>query len=99
MGRQIPHKKTEGTEKKKDRARTLCLVSEGEDIGIVAGFKGTDVVVLCALEDLCEGGEVDTEGYGAVAAETLEACGLELDGDEGDVRVVHGLELLSGADG
>ena len=82
------------TTEKKGKTRTFCFVSEGEDVGIVAGFEGTNVIVLCTLEDLCERGEVDTEGYRAVTAETLEARSFELDGDKGDMRVVHGLELL-----
>ncbi len=84
---------------KKGRQQTFCLVSEGKDVSIVAGFESANVIVLCTLEDLCERGEVDTEGYGAVTAETLEAGRLELDGDEGDVRVVHSLELLTRPNG
>ena len=74
--------------------RTLCLVGEGENVGIVACFEGEDVVVLGTLEDFCERTEIDTEGNGAVAAVTLEAGSLELDGDEGDMGVIHGLECL-----
>ena len=82
---------------KKERTRTFCLVGEGEDVGVVAGFEGADVIVLCALEDLCKGRKVDTEGYGTVATEALEADSLEIYSDEGDVGVIHGLEFLGRA--
>ena len=74
--------------------RTFGLICQRENVGIVACFEGEDIVVLGALENLCERTEVDTEGNGTVAAVTLEAGSLELDGDEGDMGVIHGLECL-----
>ena len=76
------------------RRLTTCLVSETEDIGIVVGLEDAHVVVLGALEDLCEGGDVHAERDGTVAAIALEAGRLETDRDEGNVRVVHRLEAL-----
>lgn len=34
---------------------------ECEGVGVFSGFEGNDVVVGCALQDLCHGGHVDTE--------------------------------------
>ncbi|KAF5310237.1 hypothetical protein D9619_010439 [Psilocybe cf. subviscida] len=67
-------------------------VGHVEDVPLISGLEGGDVVVLGALEDLCEGSEVDAEGHGAVASVALEGGGGKLDADQGDVGVVHGLE-------
>ena len=52
--------------------RTFGLVHEVEDVCLVCGFEGADVVVLSTLEDLCEGREVDAERHGAVTAVAFE---------------------------
>lgn len=80
--------------KDQERARTFGFVSEGKNIGVVARFQGADIVVFCAFEDLCEGTEIHTEWERAIAAETFETRRVELDCYEGNVGVVHGLELL-----
>ncbi len=51
---------------------TFGLVDEVEDVCLVCGFEGADVVVLGALEDLCESREVDAERHGAVTAVPFE---------------------------
>ena len=73
-----------------------ALEDQVDDIGSVLGLEGEDVFVLCATEDFCEGGKVDAEGEVTVAAEGREGLGLEHHGNEGDVRVVHGLERNAG---
>lgn len=75
----------------------LCaLENQVDNIGRVLGLEGEDIFVLCAAEDLGEGGKVDAECEVAVAAERREGFGLEHHGDEGDVGVVHGLERNTG---
>jgi hypothetical protein len=73
-----------------------ALEDQVDDIRRVLGLEGQDVFVLCATQDFCEGGEVDSEREVAVAAEGREGFGLEHHGDEGDVGVVHGLERDAG---
>jgi hypothetical protein len=72
---------------------TFRLVHEVQDVRLVSGFEGALVVVLGALEDFGEAGEVDAQWHRPVAAVSLEAGGFEVDGHERDVRVVHGLEV------
>jgi hypothetical protein len=69
-----------------------ALEDQVDDIRRVLGLESQDVFVLCATQDFCEGGEVDSERKVAVAAERREGFGLEHHGDKGDVGVVHGLE-------
>jgi hypothetical protein len=77
----------------KERWPTFRLVHEVEDVRLVGGFDGALVVVFGALEDLGQTGEVDAQRHRAVAAEAFEAGSLEVDGDERDVGIVHGLEV------
>lgn len=69
-----------------------ALEHQVDNIRRVLGLEGEDVLVLCAAKDFGEGGKVNAESEVAVAAEGREGFGLEHHGDEGDVRVVHGLE-------
>lgn len=73
-----------------------ALEHQVDDVRRILGLEGQDVIVLCAAQDLCEGGEVDTERKVAIAAEGREGLGLEHHGDESDVGVVHGLERDTG---
>ena len=73
-----------------------ALEHQVDDVRRILGLEGQDVIVLRAAQDLCEGGEVDTERKVAIAAEGREGFGLEHHGDEGDVGVVHCLERDAG---
>ena len=56
------------------------------------GLQGEDVVCVAALQNLEDGGEVDTECDWFVAFVRVEALSAEVHGDECDMRGVHGLE-------
>jgi hypothetical protein len=73
-----------------------ALEDKIDNIGSIFGLESEDIVALSRPKDLLKGGEVDAEGDVAVAAEGGEAFGFEHHGDEGDVRVVHGLESDAG---
>lgn len=68
------------------------LKHEIDNIWCILCFQGQDVLVLGTPQHFHEGTQVDAEGDVAVAAEGGEGFGFEHHGDEGDVRVVHGLE-------
>ena len=51
------------------------------------------IIILAALEDLDERGQVHAEWHGAVASELGETRVLEFDRDECNMRVIHGLKL------
>lgn len=72
---------------------TLRFVHEIQDVCVVGGLERALVVVLCAFEHFCQTGEVDAERHWPVAAISLEARRCQVDGNERDVRVVHGLEI------
>ena len=50
-------------------ALTWGFKLEGEGVCFFSGFEGDDVVVGCALQDLCHGSHVDTEVNVLVASE------------------------------
>jgi hypothetical protein len=76
----------------REMMRTFGLVNEVQEVGIVTGFERADVVVFGALEDFGQTGEVDAQRHGSVTSIVDKKLVLQADSDEGDVRVVHGLE-------
>ena len=74
--------------------RTACFVFKAEDITIIGCLERAFVVILRALEHLGERSEVDTEGNWTVAAVERETVGVQFDGDESDVGVIHRLQVL-----
>jgi hypothetical protein len=71
---------------------TFGLVNKVQEVGIVGGFERADIVVLGALEDLGQTGEVDAQRHGTITSIVDEEFVGQVDRDQGDVRVVHGLE-------
>lgn len=65
-----------------------------QDVLVVRGAQGHGIVVLGALDDLGQRGEVHAERHRPVAAVFKERFGVELDGDQRDVTVVHRLQFL-----
>ena len=77
------------------KTRTSCLVHETESIGVIAtSLQCADVVVFRTLENLSERSEVHTKGHWSVTSVVLETLLFDVDGDEGDMGVIHSLELL-----
>ena len=72
--------------------RLVVLEHQVDHVRRVLRLEREDVLVLRASQHLRERGEVDAERDVAVAAEGREGLGFEHHGDEGDVRVVHGLQ-------
>mmetsp|Transcript_25832 Transcript_25832/g.79718 ORF Transcript_25832/g.79718 Transcript_25832/m.79718 type:complete len:331 (-) Transcript_25832:20-1012(-) len=70
----------------------LRLSDDGQDVAVVDVAEGDDVVVLGGLEDLAERLEVDAQHRLALARVHGEAAAAERQGDERDVRGVHGLD-------
>ena len=51
-----------------DGKRTSSFVRKVQKVAVITGLERACVVVLCALEDLCERREVHTEWHGSVAS-------------------------------
>merc|ERR1719186_1541616 len=62
-------------------------------ITLVLGLNGDDVVIGSASENLSHAFQPHPHGELPVASELVEPVGPEIDGDQGDVRIVHGLQL------
>ena len=69
------------------------LEHEGHSVGVVLRLDRDDVVVGRALQDLRHGAQVHAHSQLPVASELVESVGPQGHGDQGDVTVVHGLEL------
>jgi hypothetical protein len=65
--------------------QTLGLICQAESIRIVSSLQGADIVILCTLQDLGEGSEVDTQWDRPVTTVFGESRSLKLDGDERNV--------------
>jgi hypothetical protein len=73
-----------------------ALKNQVEHVRRVFGLEGEDILSPGSAEDLCQGGEVNTQSYVAIAPVWGEALGLEHHRDEGNVGVVHRLERDTG---
>lgn len=71
-----------------------CLVLENkvDNIGRILGLERENILALGCAQDLCQGAKIDAESNVTVAAEGRKGLRPQQHGDEGDVRVVHGLE-------
>ena len=69
-----------------------ALKNQVDNIWRILRLQCEDILVLSTAENLCERGEVDTEGDITVAAVWREGLGLQHHRDERDVGVVHSLE-------
>lgn len=78
--------------KKQEGAYTFCFVNKTKNVGLICGFEGADIVVFGALEDFAKTVHVDTERHRPIASISLESICHKLDGNQGDMGVVHGLE-------
>lgn len=72
----------------------LRLEHERDSVGIVLRFDRHCVSVIGALEDFRHVRQVHSHRQVAVAAVFIEAVGAQVQRDEGDMRVVHGLKLM-----
>jgi len=70
---------------------------EGDGVSVVLTLHGDGIIVRSALEDLGEVLELHTHGDVAVAAIVLKTVRAELEGDEGDMGGIHGLQAKSRA--
>lgn len=68
------------------------LEHQVDSIRRVFGLQRQDVFILGSAQNLGQRDQVDTEGNVTVAAVWRETLSTEQHGDEGNVRVVHGLE-------
>ena len=66
------------------------LEHEGDGVGLVLRLDRDNVVGVGALQDLAHAAEVHAHGELAVATELVEPVG-----PQGDVAVVHGLEICN----
>ena len=73
-----------------------ALEHQVDNVWGIFGLQCQDVLVLSTSEHLHERAEIDAEGDVAVAAEWRKGFCFEHHRDEGDVRVVHGLEGNAG---
>lgn len=71
----------------------LSLEDEGDNVRGVLRLHGDHIVVVTALEDLGEGGEVHAHGEVPIAPERLEPLRPQVQGHQGHVAVVHRLQL------
>lgn len=66
---------------------------------IFFSLESDGIVVITEFHNLGEVGDVETESHGLVASELLESFHRELEGNEGNMGRVHGLESdTSGSD-
>ena len=79
-----------------ERKLTSPLISQTQHISVIASLKGNDIVVLRALQHLCERPQVHAKRYRAVAAVLHETLFLEKHSYERNVRVVHSLKGNAG---
>ena len=70
------------------------LEHEGDGVGLVLRLDRDNVVGVGALQDLAHAAEVHAHGELAVATELVEPVGPQGHGHQGDVAVVHGLEII-----
>ena len=75
-----------------DAVVSAALKDQVEHVGRILGLEGQHVLVLRGAQHLGQRRQVDAESNVTVASVGREALGLEHHGDEGNVRVVHGLE-------
>jgi hypothetical protein len=54
---------------------TFGFVHEVKHVSFVCGFEGANVIIFCALENLGEAGEVNTERHWTIAAVSFESRG------------------------
>lgn len=73
-----------------------ALKCKAYDIRGIFSGDGQQIVALQRLEDLVERREVDSQSEVPVATPPVEQLRLQHHGDEGDVRVVHGLQRHTG---
>lgn len=72
---------------------TGCLEEELDLVLIVmAGFHGNLVIVGSTLEDLCKIDEIHAKHHITIASKSLEAVFVQVDGNQRNVRGVHGLQ-------
>ncbi len=69
-----------------------ALEHQIHDIWGILRLQGQDVFILRAAKHLHQGAQVDTKGDVAVAAKGRKGFGFEHHGNEGNVRIIHGLE-------
>ena len=79
------------------RVHTVTLEEECNSVCIVLSLDGHAVVVGYTLEDLCDGGNVDTKSDVSVAYVVLKAISTEEEGDKGSVVLIHRLKLDASA--
>jgi len=77
-----------------ERRPTWCFVQKAKDVGIITCLERTPVIVLRTLEYLGKRAKVDTKWDWTVAAVERKAVGVQFDGDESDVGVIHSLQIL-----
>lgn len=76
----------------------MCLVLEAKGVSIIICFESALVIILRTLEHLKKGGKADTKGDWTVAAVERKTIGVQLDGDESNMGVIHCLQILRKTD-
>jgi len=74
------------------RGLTLRFIDEIQYVCLICSLQCAYIIIFCTLENLGQTCKVHTERHGAITAIALEGRRSELDGNEGNVRVVHGLK-------
>jgi len=72
----------------------LCFIHKAEDVSIITCLERTPVIVLRTLENLGKRAKVDAKWDWTVTTVKRKAIGVQFDGDESDMGVIHRLQIL-----